>query len=56
MKYILLNWTCEYDGHYDLDVQVNQIENNDVPGNLIEVRFRLKGDSHVGDNVGDIFR
>ena len=37
MKYILLNWTCEYDGHYNLDVQVNQIENNDVPGNLIEV-------------------
>ena len=51
MKYILLNWTCEYDGHYNLDVEVNQIENNDVPGNLIEVRFRLKGGSDVGDTV-----
>ena len=51
MKYILLNWTCEYDGHYNLDVEVNQIENNDVPGNLIEVRFRLKGGSDAGYTV-----
>ena len=39
MKYILLDWKCEYDGHYDLEVEVNQIDdvNNDVPGDLTEV-------------------
>ena len=39
MKYVLLDWKCEYDGHYDLEVEVNQIDdvNNDVPGDLTEV-------------------
>ena len=45
MKYILLDWECEYDGHYDLEVEVNQIDNADVPEDLTEVsqsRISLK--------------
>ena len=41
MKYILLDWTCEYDGHYDLEVEVNQIGNDDLTNDLTEVSFRL---------------
>ena len=40
MKYILLDWACEYDGHYDLEVEVNQIGKDDLTDDLTEVRFR----------------
>ena len=39
LKYVLLDWTCEYDGHYDLEVTVNQINNDDVPYDLTEVKI-----------------